>query len=152
VNDGSDDTVQGIASVLREGLDSPKPELFMFDGNPMYYTRFVMNFEASIESKRLLSTASKRLLLIQYCDGEARKLIEYCTMLEPDLGYKRAKEVLRDNFGRPNIIARADIDKLSTGPLTKADDANGLVTFARDVEECNVTLSHLKYFSDLNNF
>ena len=64
VHDGSDDTVQGIASVLREGLDSPKPELFMFDGNPMYYTRFVMNFEASIESKRLLSTASKLLLLI----------------------------------------------------------------------------------------
>ena len=64
VNDGSDDTVQGIASVLREGLDTPKPELFKFDGNPMYYTRFVMNFEASIESKRLLSTASKLLLLI----------------------------------------------------------------------------------------
>ena len=81
VNDGSDDTVQGIASVLREGLDTPKPELFKFDGDPMYYTRFVMNFEASIESKRLLSTASKLLLLIQYCDREARKLIEYCTML-----------------------------------------------------------------------
>ena len=38
VNDGSDDTVQGIATVLREGLDTPKPELFKFDGNPMYYT------------------------------------------------------------------------------------------------------------------
>ena len=53
MNDGSDDTVQGIASVLREGLDTPKPELFKFDGNPMYYTLFV-NFKASIESKRLL--------------------------------------------------------------------------------------------------
>jgi len=73
-------------------------------------------------------------------------------MLEPDLGYKRTKEVLRDNFGRPNVIARAYIDKLSAGPLIKADDANGLVKFARDVEECNVTFSHLKYFSDLNNF
>ena len=60
--------------------------------------------------------------------------------------------MLRDNFGRPNIIARAYVDKLSAGPLIKADDANGLVTFARDVEECNVTLGHLKYFSDLNNF
>jgi len=59
--------------------------------------------------------------------------------------------VLRDNCGRLNVIARAYIDKLSTGPLIKAD-ANGLVKFSRDVEECNVTLSHLQYFSDLNNF
>ena len=151
-NDGCNDSVQDIASVLRQGLDTPKPELFKFDGNPMYYTRFVMNFEASIESKKLLSTASKLLLLIQHCEREVRKLIEYCAMLEPELGYKRAKEVLRDNFGRPNEIARAYIDKLSTGPLIKADDVNGLVKFARDVEECSVTLSHLKYFSDLNNF
>ena len=42
--------------------------------------------------------------------------------------------------------------KLSTGPLIKASDENGIEKFARDVEECNVTLSHLKYFSDLNNF
>jgi len=73
-------------------------------------------------------------------------------MLEPELGYKRAKEVLRDNFGRPNVIARVYIDKLSTGPLIKADDVNGLLKLALDVEECNVTLSHLKCFSDLNNF
>jgi len=26
-------------------------------------------------------------------------------MLEPELGYKRAKEVLRDKFCRPNVIA-----------------------------------------------
>jgi len=71
-------------------------------------------------------------------------------MLESEFGYKRAKEMLRDNFGRPNIIARAYIDKLSTGPLIKADEVNGLVKLAHDVEECNVTLSHLKYFSDLN--
>jgi len=137
VKDGSNNSVQGIVSVLR-GLDTLKPELFKFDGNPMYYTRFMMNFEASIKSKRLLGTASKLLLLIQYCEGEARKLIEYCAMLEPELGYKRAKEVPRDNVGRPNVTARAYIDKLSTGSLIKADDVNGLVKRGRDFEECNI--------------
>jgi len=73
-------------------------------------------------------------------------------MLETELGYKRAKEVLRDNFRRPNVIARAYVDELSIRPLMKADDVNGLVKLVRDVEEYNVTLSHLKYFSDLNNF
>ena len=38
VNDGSDDSGRGLASVLREGSDTLKPELFKFDGNPMYCT------------------------------------------------------------------------------------------------------------------
>ena len=66
------------------------------------------------------------------------------------MSYKRAKGVLR--YGRLNVDARAYINKLSTEPLIKDDDVNDLVKLARDVEECNVTLSHLKYFSDLNNF
>jgi len=52
VNDGSDDSGQGIAAVLIEGLPTPKPELFKFDGNPMYFTRFGMNFKASIKLRR----------------------------------------------------------------------------------------------------
>jgi len=70
--DDSDYTVRGIVSVLLEMvLDTPKHELVTFDGSQIFYTRFMVNLETSIESKRLLSTASKLLLLIQCCEKEA---------------------------------------------------------------------------------
>lgn len=66
------------------------------------------------------------------------------------MGYKRVKEVLRDNIGRPNVIARAYIDKLYTEPVIKAD-VKGLVKQARDVEECSATLNYLTLITEQRN-
>ena len=57
----------------------------------------MINFEIIFESKRLMNTASKLLLLIKYCTGEAKDVIEFCTILGPEVGNKRAKEVLKEN-------------------------------------------------------
>ena len=57
----------------------------------------------------------KLTYLIQYCSGEAREVIENCHVSESKEGYDRAKEILRLQFGRPHIVARAHINELAKG-------------------------------------
>ena len=87
-----------------------KIEILKFSGVPTKYFQFIKTFEVNVE--RVIEDANHRLLLlIQHCEGEARKLIEFCLMLDPQKGYRQAKSILNDNFGRRNQIARAFIDK-----------------------------------------
>ena len=47
------------------------------------------NFETHIASK-VVGSALNLQFLIQDCEGEARRLIEFCSILRPDQGYERA--------------------------------------------------------------
>ena len=75
------------------------------------------------------------LLLIQHCEGEAKKVIEFWLLLDPDEGYRKAKDILKKNFGRKNVIARARMKRLHSEVNIKNDDERGLVKLAHDLEE-----------------
>ena len=77
------------------------------------------------------------LLLVQHCEGEAKKVIVHCLLLQSHEGYNHAKTLLKDNFGQRNQIARAFMDKLHFDSIIKRDDKKGLVNLARDLEECD---------------
>ena len=75
----------------------PKPELLTFDGNHLNYWRFINNFETNIANQTI--NPRKRLAyLIQHCKGEARDAIENCSILDPEDGYKRARDILERQF------------------------------------------------------
>ena len=115
--------------------DLPKPELLKFGGNPMRYSLFISNFEAHIASKLVAQdNASKLQYLIQHCQGEAKQLIEFCTILSAEASYKRACELLHANYGKPWIIARAHIDHLSNGAKIKPTDWKNLVKLLHELE------------------
>ena len=84
------------------------------------------------------------LLLIQHCEGEPKKLIEFCLILDPQKDYLHAKSILKDNFGRKNQIARAFIDKLHSDTKIDTNNEIGLVNLACDLEECELTFRELK--------
>ena len=44
-------------------------------------------------------------------------------MQNPDEGYEKALKLLKDNFGRPNVIACSYCDRLTKGLQIKSDDA-----------------------------
>ena len=129
----------------------PKIELGKFNGNPMHYIRFIKTFEANVEA-RVTDPNKRLLLLIQHCEGEAKKVIDYCLLLEPHEGYSHAKTLLKDNFGRRNQIARVFMDKLHSDSIIKRDDKKGLVNLARDLEECELTFRQLNLHSRIDNF
>nr|XP_039254086.1 uncharacterized protein LOC120331115 [Styela clava] len=50
------------------------------------------------------------------------------------------------------LVARKYSEKLTKGPWLKPGDNEGLLRLSQTLEECLVTLTHLKYFGDLDNF
>ena len=90
------------------------------------------------------------LYLIQHCGDKVKPLIEFCLLLEPSRSIVKAKEVLHESFGRKSV--RAYVKRLIEGQNIKHDNSKDLISFSREIEECLVSLTHLKYFSDLNSF
>ena len=128
-----------------------KIELGKFNSNLMHYIRFMKKFKANVES-RITDPNKQLLLLVQHCEGEAKKVINHCLLLEPHEGYNHAKTLLQDNFGQRNQIARAFIDRLHSDSIIKRDDKKGLVNLACDLEECDLTFRQLNLRSRIDNF
>ena len=71
---------------------------------------------------------SRRLqFLIQHCTGKAKDAIESCSNLPASEGYRVAKETLRENFRKPQIIAETHIEKLLNLPNLKNADGASLL-------------------------
>ncbi|XP_046855980.1 uncharacterized protein LOC124449080 [Xenia sp. Carnegie-2017] len=118
-----------------KGLRMPQREYMSFDGEPRNFPLFMKNFEVNVESKES-NDADRLNYLIQYCKGTARQAIEHCIIMPPDQGYKRAKEILRKNFGRNHIVTQAFLEKVLNGPPIRVNEAEKLSQLARDMETC----------------
>ena len=137
--------------VVSRERDVPKIQILKFTGDPANYIKFIKTFEINVEFVvRDLNRCL--LLLIQHCEGEPRKLIEFCLMLDPQRGYWHAKSILKENYGRKNQIARAFIDKLHRDTIIGTENEKDLVNLARDLEECELTFRQLNLHNDINNF
>lgn len=137
-------------ATLTERVSLPKPELMYFDGNPKDYFKFVTNFECNLACK-VSNNKSKLSYLIQYCTGEAKRLIEDCVLYDPEEGYVHACSLLQEKYGRPHTIARSYIDNLTNGSAIKANDVKGLVELSEEMQRCKLTLSKLGFMSDVNS-
>ena len=145
---GSED----VLKALRQIVTTPKLEYHTFDGDPLKYVTFIHNFETFLEKENLEN--SRRLqLLIQHCKGKAREAIESCTNLPESEGYRVAKETLRENFGKPHVIAEAHIKTLVDLPKLKVADGPSLMEFGRNLDIANRTLAGMgaDYMADLNH-
>ncbi|KAK3746513.1 hypothetical protein QZH41_005378 [Actinostola sp. cb2023] len=108
------------------------------------------NFEINVESKE--EHDSDRLsYLIQFCKGKAKEAIEHCIIMPPEEGYKRAKDILRKNFGRTHIVSKAFLDKVVKGPPIRIAESEKLAQLSRDMESCMLGSSQLDMESNLNS-
>lgn len=140
---------QSLGSSISRGFEMPKREYLSFDGNPINYPKFVENFKTNIEAREE-SPAAKLSYLIQFCTGVAKEAISSCVMLPPEEGYKRARQILEDNFGQGHIICRAYINNITKGNPIKPYEADKLLQLAREMENCQISLSQLGYGSDID--
>jgi len=148
-NDGN--LVAALTNVLQASMNKPNLDLFKFNSDATTYTRFINALEATIE-KIEPDNRMRLLYLIQHCEGKAKSLIQYCVLLDPNVGYFKAKQILYENYGRKPLIACAYIKNLVDGRSIRQDVSRALIRFAHDVEECNTTLMHMQYFADINCF
>jgi hypothetical protein len=67
--------------------------------------------------------------------------VESCVNIPEEHGYQAAKETLRENFGKPHIIAQAYIKKLENLAPLKQVNGQSLLVFARHLEVANRILA-----------
>ena len=79
-----DAAFQQLVTTLQEDFNHSKPELLTFNGTPTDYCKFISNFDTN----RVSDDRLRLSYLIQYCNGEAKSIIEDCVLLEPSEGYK----------------------------------------------------------------
>ena len=146
------DNGEEMVRALRQVVSTPRIKYMSFDGDPMNYVSFIHNFETCLE-KDNPDSATRLQLLIQHCNGKAREAIESCVNLPAEKGYVTAKNTLKENFGKPHIIAKAHIKKLENLPALKRADGPSLLEFARNLEIANRTLTSMgpEYESDLSH-
>ena len=126
----------------------PKTELVKFCGDAKDYKRFIARFQSNVGSLDIPDN-TKLNLLMHYCEGEARELIEDCVFME-DSGLNEALKLLQEEYDKPHKIARSYIDGLTKGPKIGNNDYQAIIDLAKDMSKCYTTLKQLDYMSDLN--
>ena len=113
----------------------PHQKIATFDGDPLKYTTFIKSFEYGVEEKT--EEARDRLMyLCLYTSGEAKTLVNSCLhYVNPEEGYKKAKEVLQKRFGNGHKISQAALKKAREWPDVK-DEGKSLNEFSLFLTEC----------------
>ena len=74
------------------------------------------NRPSEAEIKKMLSDDGARLArLIHLCKGEAGRAIRCCSLMDPELGYARARRILEQRFGDRHTITELWIKRLNDG-------------------------------------
>ena len=141
---------QSMASTIRQGFTLPKPELSPFNGNPLQFWSFMRSFENNIE-KNTQDECERLTFLLQYCTGAAKNAIKSCVTMDPAIGYKTARKLLKDRFGHPFKIATAHVNQVTRGPAVKPNDQRGLQTFADQLKDCQNVLESIGYLDEVNS-
>ena len=96
-------TANGLEALIGV-LQAPKVDLPTFKGDPMQYHMFMRAFDDNVE--RVISDPSSKLArLVQSCTEEAARVIQGCTLMLPERGYVRARQLLKDRYGDEFVIA-----------------------------------------------
>lgn len=145
--------MEGLVAQQHQGalsLTLPKHEVPIFSGDPVQYCGFVKAFECLIESKT--SSYSERLYyLVQYTRGEVQELMRSYLAMDPDEGYPEARKILKKRYGESYRIATAYVDRVTKGPVLKAEDSKGLQKLSTLLTSCKNTLKSIGYGSKIEN-
>ena len=101
---GTGEKTTGSLEALIGVLQAPKVDLPMFKGDPMQYHIFMRAFDDNVE-RAISDPSSKLARLVQLCTGEAGRVIRGCTLMRPERGYARARQLLKDRYGDEFVIA-----------------------------------------------
>ena len=101
---GTGESVTNNLEALIGVLQAPKVDLPTFKGDPMQYHIFMRAFDDNV-GRTISDPSSKLARLMQLCTGEAARVIQGCTLMSPERGYVRARQLLKDRYGDEFMIA-----------------------------------------------
>ena len=153
----NDNTVQEL---VRQGQEQqqhlldvirlPSAQLPVFDGDVLQYHSFIRLFETTVE-RNTVDSCARLARLLQYCSGRAKQVISCCAMMDPDEGFRKAKELLKNRFGNNFLVSEAWVKKVTQGPPLKPSDRVGLQCLADDLCNCYHTLKAMNFMTEISN-
>ena len=129
-----------MVKAFQASLTVPKPNAVKFNGDVVHYANFVSYLETHIEPS--VTDGRQRLsLVINSCTGIAYDAVCYLSqMKDGDEAYQKAKDILKDLFGRKHQVARAVLDECTRGPIIKGQDLVALRKLAISLQKAETTL------------
>ena len=118
----------------RMHVNLPKINIKSFGGDPLQWLTFWDSYSAAIDKNHGLSDIEKMNYLNGMLKGEAARAISGLPLTEEN--YKKAIELLKERFGKPQILTNAYMESLSKIDAPPADTKN-LRTFY-DTCEANI--------------
>ena len=135
---------------LLEAISLSNAEVFKFNGDPLRYFEFIRSFDNLI-GRSALDNGAKLLKLFSSCEGEPKKIVQCCMIMDPAVGYGKARTLLEERFGCKFKISQALVRKVTSGPNLRPNDKSGLQRFSDDLKICNHTLEALGMMSEMSN-
>ena len=135
---------------LLEAISLSNAEVFKFNGDPLRYFEFIRSFDNLI-GRSALDNGAKLLKLFNSCEGEPKKIVQCCMIMDPAVGYGKVRTLLEERFGCKFKISQAWVRKVTSGPSLRPNDKSGLQRFSDDLKICNHTLEALGMMSEMSN-
>ena len=125
----------------------PRPEIPKFNGDPLQYRNFKMNFETHIESK-FKDPKILLCLLLQHFEPKLRNRFQHFTD-KGDAGYLMALERLEMEYGQPCIIVDAYEQRLKQTDAVKSNDPDSLKRFSELLEKTLIVLEDIQFYGSI---
>ena len=120
-----------------------------FNGDPLQYRNFKMNFETHIESK-FKDPKILLCLLLQHFEPKLRNRFQHFTD-KGDAGYLMALERLEMEYGQPCIIVDAYEQRLKQTDAVKSNDPDSLKRFSELLEKTLIVLEDIQFYGSINS-
>ena len=115
-----------------------------FDDDPVWYRRFIKQFETYVLRGIHSPAADKLDLLISSCTGEARENIQDCILASSsEIGYLEARRILETSYGQSHIVVDSCVKTVAEGPSIRVCNVQGLSQLARAMRICLITCTGL---------
>ena len=128
----------------------PQRQIPSFNGNPLDYCSFIRAFDTIIASKEP-DYSSKLYYLEQYTTGRPQELVKSCLHMDPEEGYKKARDTLEQRFGEKYRIAMAHVEKLLSISPIRPEDADALERYSISLTSCKNALQGIGYLNKIEN-
>ncbi|KAK3754726.1 hypothetical protein QZH41_007045 [Actinostola sp. cb2023] len=113
-----------------------------FSGDPLQYPVWISAFKALVDA-RDWDADTKLNLLNQYVSGGPKQVVEHYLLIGTEDAYVKAKSVLRERYGNPNVVSSAFLSKLDKWPKIAPRDSGGLREFSDFLDKVVAAREHI---------
>ena len=135
------------AMIVQQSM--PRIEVPKFSGLPSKWVEFISKFRDIVHRENYLNGIRKCALLFQSLTEDAKRSV--IGLPTNYFGYVKALKRLKALFGDRSDVASAVIQRLTQGPVVRADSQKELSEYYYDLSDCVIALQHLNYLSDLRS-